>query len=112
MLMAAFLPRAKLTDTLNADTSVTSQDIFDDRAIGLVTEDLDTLKTPGIYFQPANSNTSAARHYPENNAGTLVIYKNAGVTQVYRVYNSSRATRAVSIQQAHGHRGRLMMFFR
>ncbi|HBE7296910.1 TPA: phage tail protein [Escherichia coli] len=77
--------------SLNADTSVTSQDIFDDQAIGLVTEDLDTLKTPGIYFQPANSNTSAARHYPENNAGTLVIYKNAGVTQVYRVYNSSRS---------------------
>ncbi|HBV0436310.1 TPA: phage tail protein [Escherichia coli] len=77
--------------SLNADTSVTSKDIFDGQAIGLVTEDLDTLKTPGIYFQPANSNTSAARHYPENNAGTLVIYKNAGVTQVYRVYNSSRS---------------------
>ncbi|MCV5887613.1 pyocin knob domain-containing protein, partial [Escherichia coli] len=59
--------------SLNADTSVTSKDIFDGQAIGLVTEDLDTLKTPGIYFQPANSNTSAARHYPENNAGTLVI---------------------------------------
>ncbi|QRG80163.1 phage tail protein [Citrobacter sp. R56] len=77
--------------SLNADTSVTSQDIFNGQAIGLVTEDLDTLKTPGIYFQPANANTSAARHYPENNAGTLVIYKNAGVTQVYRVYNSSRS---------------------
>ncbi|EJA8359105.1 phage tail protein [Escherichia coli] len=77
--------------SLNADTSVTSKDIFDGQAIGLVTEDLDTLKTPGIYFQPANANTSAARHYPENNAGTLVIYKNAGVTQVYRVYNSSRS---------------------
>lgn len=77
--------------SLNADISVTSQDIFNGQAIGLVTEDLDTLKTPGIYFQPANANTSAARHYPENNAGTLVIYKNAGVTQVYRVYNSSRS---------------------
>ena len=52
---------------------------------------MDTLKTPGIYYQPANANTSAARHYPENNAGTLVVYKNAGVTQVYRVYNSSRS---------------------
>ncbi|EFJ7469130.1 phage tail protein [Escherichia coli] len=77
--------------SLNADISVTSQDIFDGQAIGLVMEDLDTLKTPGIYFQPANANTSAARHYPENNAGTLIIYKNAGVTQVYRVYNSSRS---------------------
>ncbi|ENL7679195.1 tail fiber protein [Enterobacter hormaechei] len=76
---------------LNADINVTSQDIFNGQAIGLSTEDLDTLKTPGIYYQPANANTSAARHYPENNAGTLVVYKNAGVTQVYRVYNSSRS---------------------
>ncbi|KZR35341.1 phage tail protein [Enterobacter genomosp. S] len=75
---------------LTEDTSVTSQDIFNDQAIGLSTEDLDTLKTPGIYYQPLNANTSAARHYPENNAGTLLVYKNAGVTQVYRVYNSSR----------------------
>ncbi|MCE3116196.1 phage tail protein [Enterobacter sp. ASE] len=76
---------------LTDDTSVTSQDIFNDQAIGLSTEDLDTLKTPGIYYQPLNANTSAARHYPENNAGTLLVYKNAGVTQVYLVYNSSRA---------------------
>lgn len=76
---------------LTEDTSVTSQDIFNDQAIGLTTEDLDTLKTPGIYYQPLNANTSAARHYPENNAGTLLVYKNAGVTQVYLVYNSSRA---------------------
>ena len=76
---------------LIADINVTSQDIFNGQAIGLSTEDLDTLKTPGIYYQPANANTSAARHYPENNAGTLVVYKNAGVTQVYRVYNSSRS---------------------
>lgn len=76
---------------LTEDTSVTSQDIFNDQAIGLSTEDLDTLKTPGIYYQPLNANASAARHYPENNAGTLLVYKNAGVTQVYLVYNSSRA---------------------
>lgn len=76
---------------LKEDTSVTSQDIFNDQAIGLSTEDLDTLKTPGIYYQPLNANASAARHYPENNAGTLLVYKNAGVTQVYLVYNSSRA---------------------
>jgi len=76
---------------LNDDINVTSQDIFNGQAIGLSTEDLDTLKTPGIYYQPANANTSAAKHYPENNAGTLLIYKNAGVTQVYRVFNSSRS---------------------
>ncbi|MEG6269097.1 phage tail protein [Enterobacter quasihormaechei] len=76
---------------LTEDINVTSQDIFNGQAIGLSTEDLNTLKTPGIYYQPANANASAARHYPENNAGTLVVYKNAGVTQVYRIYNSSRS---------------------
>ncbi len=76
---------------LSADVNVTSQDIFNGQAIGLVTEDLDTLKLPGIYYQPANVNATVARHYPENNAGTLLIYKNAGVTQVYRIYNSSRS---------------------
>lgn len=75
---------------LKADVNVTAQDIFNGQAIGLSTEDLDTLKTPGIYYQPLNANASAARHYPENNAGTLLVYKNAGVTQVYIVYNSSR----------------------
>ncbi|MEG5438918.1 phage tail protein [Enterobacter hormaechei] len=76
---------------LTDDINVTSQDIFNGQAIGLSTEDLNTLKTPGIYYQPANANASAARNYPENNAGTLIVYKNAGVTQVYRVYNSSRS---------------------
>lgn len=75
---------------LTADVNVTAQDIFNGQAVGLSTEDLDTLKTPGIYYQPANANTSADRHYPETSAGTLVVYKNAGVTQVYIVYNSSR----------------------
>lgn len=75
---------------LSTDINITAQDIFNGQAIGLSTEDLDTLKTPGIYYQPTNANTSAARHYPETNAGTLLIYKNAGVTQVYIVYNSSR----------------------
>jgi hypothetical protein len=76
---------------LSDDISVTSQDIFDTQAIGLTAEDLDTLKKPGLYCQPANANATTARHYPENSAGTLIIYKNAGVTQIYCVYNSSRS---------------------
>ncbi|EIV5418968.1 phage tail protein [Klebsiella aerogenes] len=76
---------------LSGDVSVTSQDIFDIQATGLTSEDLNALKTPGLYCQLANANASTARHYPENSAGTLVIYKNAGVTQIYCVYNSSRS---------------------
>ena len=57
---------------------------------GWGTEDLDTLKTPGHYAQHANANTSAERHYPENNAGGLIVTSGAGVQQRYHVYNTSR----------------------
>jgi hypothetical protein len=61
----------------------------------LSTEDLDTIKTPGVYAQHANANTSAARHYPENLAGSLIVTVGAGVQQRYHVYNTSRVwTRA------------------
>ncbi|MGE6078332.1 tail fiber domain-containing protein [Aeromonas veronii] len=61
----------------------------------LSTEDLDTIKTPGVYAQHANANTSAARHYPENLAGSLTVTVGAGVQQRYHVYNTSRVwTRA------------------
>lgn len=56
----------------------------------LSTEDLDTIKTPGVYAQHANVNTSAARHYPENLAGSLIVTGGAGVQQRYHVYNTSR----------------------
>lgn len=76
---------------LSGDVNVTSQDILNGQAIELsANQNLDNYKTPGVYFQPANVNASAALRYPENNAGTLLIYKNAGVTQIYIVYNSSR----------------------
>lgn len=92
-IYSSFVPVTRKVNghALTSDVNVTSQDIFNGQAIGLTTEDLDSLRTPGLYYQPANANATAARHYPENNAGTLVIYKNAGVTQVYRVYNSSRS---------------------
>ncbi|HKN04028.1 MAG TPA: phage tail protein [Buttiauxella sp.] len=78
--------------SLSEDINVTSQDIFNGQSQGIgANQDLNSYKTPGLYHQPANANASAALHYPENAAGTLVVLKNAGVTQVYRVYNSSRS---------------------
>jgi hypothetical protein len=78
--------------TLNGDISVTSQDIFNGQSMEIgANQNLDTYKTPGLYHQPANANATAALKYPENSAGTLIIYKNAGVTQIYCVYNSSRS---------------------
>ena len=61
--------------------------------INLSTEDLDTLKAPKVYAQHANANTSAARHYPENSAGALIVSSGAGPQQTYLVYNSSRVWR-------------------
>lgn len=63
--------------------------------INLGTEDLNTLTSPKVYAQHSNANTSAARHYPENLAGSLTVTSGAGVQQRYHVYNSSRVwTRA------------------
>lgn len=63
--------------------------------ISLAKEDLDTIKAPGHYAQHANANTSAAQHYPENSAGSLIVTSGAGPQQRYHVYNSSRVwTRA------------------
>ncbi|HBC1207068.1 TPA: tail fiber protein [Escherichia coli] len=77
---------------LTNDVNVTSQDIFNDQSIEIgANQNLDNYKTPGLYHQPANANTSAALKYPENLAGTLVVLKNAGITQIYYVYNTSRS---------------------
>jgi len=76
---------------LSADINVTSTDIFDVQAVGIgANQNLNNFKTPGIYYQAANANSSLALNYPEALAGTLLVYKNAGITQEYRVYNSSR----------------------
>lgn len=56
----------------------------------LTTQNLNDLKAPGQYWQHANANTSAARNYPENNAGSLTVTDGAGPKQHYHVYNSSR----------------------
>ncbi|ATX04197.1 phage tail protein [Citrobacter braakii] len=77
---------------LAADINVTAQDIFDGQVVGIgENQNLDDYQVPGLYFQGANANTSAALNYPENNAGSLMVLRSAGVTQIYRVYNSSRS---------------------
>ncbi|EKT0219805.1 tail fiber protein [Escherichia coli] len=77
---------------LTNDVNVTSQDIFNGQSINIgANQNLDNYKTPGLYHQPLNAYTSAALKYPENLAGTLVVLKNAGITQIYYVYNTSRS---------------------
>ncbi|MCA2147208.1 hypothetical protein ACXZAQ_02330 [Citrobacter portucalensis] len=76
---------------LNRDTNVTAQDIFNAQTIGIdAGQNLNDLKTAGLYFQGMNVNTSSALNYPENNAGALIVLRSAGITQIYYVYNSSR----------------------
>ncbi len=78
--------------SLANDVNVTSQDIFNGQSIEIgANQNLDNYKTPGLYHQPLNANTSAALKYPENFAGALVVLKNAGITQIYYVYNTSRS---------------------
>ncbi|WP_311752502.1 pyocin knob domain-containing protein [Proteus columbae] len=76
---------------LSGDVTVTSQDIFSNQAISIgANQNLNNYKTAGIYFQPANANATTNLNYPENMAGTLIVLKNAGITQLYYVYNTSR----------------------
>ncbi len=77
---------------LDKDTNVTAQDIFNAQAVGLGdAADLSTITTPGLYYQPANAAAETGKNYPEAVAGSLEVYKHAGITQIYRTYNNSRA---------------------
>ncbi|WP_242688053.1 pyocin knob domain-containing protein [Photorhabdus stackebrandtii] len=76
---------------LAADINITSQDIFAGQAINLGgSANLDSYKTPGIYYQESNAHAKNGSNYPEPFAGSLIVLKAAGVIQRYFVYNSSR----------------------
>lgn len=76
---------------LTGDINVTAQDIFNGQTVGIGdAADLNTFTTPGLYYQPANAQAATGKNYPEPNAGSLEVYKHAGITQIYRVYNNSR----------------------
>lgn len=75
------------------DLGITGKSMGFSKSLG--TDDLDTVKTSGVYFQDSNSNATTARHYPVNLAGSLVVYRAAGCIQEYRVYNRAETwTRA------------------
>ncbi|WP_370568910.1 phage tail protein [Kosakonia sp. LAM2021] len=71
--------------------AVTSQEIFNDQAVEIGNAaDLNSYTTPGLYFQPLNSQALSGANYPEQVAGSLEVYKHAGITQIYRIYADSR----------------------
>ncbi|EOE6854677.1 phage tail protein [Cronobacter sakazakii] len=77
---------------LTSDFDITAQDIFNRQTVGIGNAaDLNAYTTPGLYYQPANAQAATGKNYPEANAGSLEVYKHAGITQIYRVYNNSRS---------------------
>lgn len=77
---------------LTEDINITSQDIFNGQAMLIGNAaDLNSFTTPGLYYQSSNAQAEAGTNYPEKVAGSLEVYKHAGVTQVYRIYADSRS---------------------
>ncbi|WP_235211352.1 phage tail-collar fiber domain-containing protein [Enterobacter sp. UCD-UG_FMILLET] len=77
---------------LTEDINITSQDIFNGQAVLIGNAaDLNSFTTPGLYYQSSNAQAEAGTNYPEKVAGSLEVYKHAGVTQVYRIYADSRS---------------------
>lgn len=75
---------------LSSDVDVLPGDIFKlSTGIG-GNADLNEYTAPGLYYQPANAQAQTGKNYPEPNAGSLEVYKHAGITQIYRIYNRSR----------------------
>lgn len=77
---------------LSVKDQVTSQEIFNDQAVYIgESADLNNYTTPGLYYQPSIAQAQTGKNYPEETAGSLEIYKHAGVTQIFRVYAHSRS---------------------
>ena len=77
---------------LTNDFNISAQDIFNGQSVAIGNAaDLIAYTTAGLYYQPANAQAQTGRNYPEANAGSLEVYKHAGITQIYRIYNSSRS---------------------
>ncbi|MBK3757040.1 phage tail fiber domain-containing protein [Stutzerimonas frequens] len=75
--------------TLEANRSLAiSAGVVPVTATALGTSDLNTITTPGFYYQSANANATTARNYPNGGAqaGSLVVTTAAGVVQEYTTY--------------------------
>lgn len=87
-------PTSNATHTGDAtgSTSLTiANNLVPRRSTTLGTTNIDTLNTPnhaGFYYQPSSANATLARGYPATTAGNLRIYRDAGVVQIYNLYNS------------------------
>ncbi|WP_084703377.1 phage tail protein [Necropsobacter rosorum] len=77
------------SEVTSKPTTIAGYGIADFIVKNLGTEDLDKITTVGLYGQAANANTASQRHYPENQAGSLIVTLSAyGVQQEYTTYGS------------------------
>lgn len=51
-------------------------------------KDLNTYQTPGFYVQPATADATSGSNYPVDLAGTLLVLKSAGISQIYITYST------------------------
>ena len=55
--------------------------------------DLNSYQTPGFYHQPTSANATSGSNYPTSQAGTLLVMKSAGVTQIFVSYSADNVRR-------------------
>lgn len=81
----------------NADTATADKygtDIADNyvrKYVNVGEQDLNNFRYGGLYCNPTNSAATSARHYPKNEAGSLLVLNNGangvdGCTQIYTTY--------------------------
>lgn len=81
----------------NADTATADKygtDIADNyvrKYVNVGEQDLNNFRYGGLYCNPMNSAATSARHYPKNEAGSLLVLNNGangvdGCTQIYTTY--------------------------
>lgn len=94
-IMAAFPTDADTLDSLHSTSFVRSdnENGFTPNTAILLTagNNLNSITTPGFYYQNTNANATTANNYPVNNvAGTLMVQKTTtgGVVQTFTLYNT------------------------
>ncbi|UYD57885.1 long-tail fiber protein [Aeromonas phage avDM4] len=56
-------------------------------------KDLNTYQIPGFYIQPRNVDAQSGSNYPVNFAGALLVFKHAGICQIYITYSTDSGRR-------------------
>lgn len=79
-----YFTEAEVTSKLAAKENV--------EAVELTTEDLNTVTTPGKYYQSQSGEATLATNYPVPSAGSLRVKANAARTQVQQFYNRFSAS--------------------